>query len=130
MVERLAEVHREDERVYVYTQGRHAMAFYGGRAGIEEWIQGERHYDDPRGYLREVDDLRGSPRAWFFWVNQDGGPDPAWIREYLGTIGEERDRISDDLSGATGAVLYDLSDRERLRAASANSIPLPRESGG
>lgn len=126
VVERLAEVRREDDRIYVYTQGRHAMAFYGGRAGIEEWIQGERHYDDPRGYLREVDALRGSPRAWFFWVNQDGGPHPAWIREYLGTIGEERDRISDDLSGATGAVLYDLSDPERLRAASADSFPRER----
>ena len=130
VAEQLAEVLRESDRIYVYTQGRHAMAFYGGRAGIEEWIQGERHSDDPRGYLREVDVLRGSPRAWFFWVNVSGGPDPAWIREYLGTIGDELDQIPDDLAGSSGAVLYDLSDRERLRAASAESFPLPSESDG
>lgn len=106
------------------------MAFYGGRAGIEEWIQGERHYDDPRGYLLEVNALRGSPRAWFFWVNVGGGPDPAWIREYLGTIGKELDRIPDDLSGSSGAVLFDLSDRERWRAASADSFPPQSEGGG
>lgn len=128
--EQLAEALREGDRIYVYTQGRHAMAFYGVRAGIEEWMQGERHYDDPRGYLAEVDVLRGSPRAWFFWVNVDGGPDPAWIREYLGTIGEKLDRIPDELFGPAGAVLYDLSDPERLRAASADSFPPPRESGG
>lgn len=122
VVEELATEIRHGDPIYVYTQGRHDMAFYGRRAGIEEWVQGERHYDDPRGYLRELDGLRGSPRVWFFWVDVDGNDIPEWIEQYLGTLGEELDRIPGDESGA---VLYDLSDRPRWKATSPESFPLP-----
>ena len=114
---------RREIGYYVYTQGRHDMAFYGTRAGIDQWIQGDMHFDDPRGYLREVDALRGTPRAWFFWVRLDDD-EPALIRDYLGTIGRELERIPDGELAATGAVLYDLSDPERLGQASAESFPV------
>lgn len=120
----LAERRRPTDRLYVYTQGRHDMAFYGKRAGIGHWIEGEPHFDDQRGYLKEVDALRSEPRAWFFWVRLDRD-EPALIRSYLGTIGWELDRIPDEPPGATGAVLYDLSDAERLRRAAADSFPMP-----
>lgn len=125
VVEKLATEIQPGDPIYVYTQGRHAMAFYGGRAGIEEWIQGERHPDDPRGYLREVDALRGEARAWYVWVDLSGDGTPDWIRSYLDEIGTEVDRIPEDGFRRTGAVLYDLSDPERLEAASAESFPLP-----
>lgn len=123
----LAERYRPGDEIYVYTQGRHAMAFYGRRAGLEEWIQGERHYGDPRGYLREVDALRGNPRAWFFWVRLDND-EPAMVRGYLGAIGRELARIPEDgdFDGA-GAVLYDLSAPERLGRHNAESYPLPED---
>jgi hypothetical protein len=104
------------------------MAFYGKRAGIEDWMQGERHYDDPRGYLREVDVLRGEPRVWFFWVRLDRD-EPALIRSYLGTIGRELERIPAEPLSATGAVLYDLSDTERSGRISAESFPLSDSAG-
>lgn len=116
------------DRLYVYTQGRHDAAFYGRRAGIDRWIQGERHYDEPRDYLREADALRGSARAWFFWVRL-GRDEPAWIRDYLSTVGRELDRIESRDFTATGAVLYDLSDPTRLDAASAETFPTPEGSG-
>jgi hypothetical protein len=100
------------------------MAWYGTRAGIGDWMQGEPHYDDARGYLAEVDALRGAPRAWFFWVRLDGG-DPALIQDYLGAIGRELERIPAEPQSSTGAVLYDLSDVERSSGISAGSFPLP-----
>jgi hypothetical protein len=124
----LAQRRRPADPVYVYTQGRHDMAFYGKRAGIQDWVQGERHFDDPRGYLREVDVLRGEPRAWFFWVRLDGD-EPDLIRSYLGTIGRELERIPAEPLLATGAVLYDLSDTERASRISAESFPLPDTAG-
>jgi hypothetical protein len=99
------------------------MAFYGRRAGIEEWIRGEGHYDDPRALLREVDQLRGSPRAWFFWVRLDGDS-PALISDYLGAIGHELAVIQGSEPDAVGAILYDLSDPDRLTAATAISFEL------
>jgi hypothetical protein len=120
----LAERRRPEDRVYVYTQGRHDMAFYGKRAGIREWIQGDPHFDDPRGYLREIDALRGELRVWFFWVRLDRD-EPALIRSYLKTIGHEVERIPDEDPGSTGAVLYDLSDTERSAQVSADSFVLP-----
>lgn len=120
----LADRRRPDDRLYVYTQGRHDMAFYGTRAGIGGWIQGERHFDDPRGYLREVDELRGAPRVWFFWVRLDRD-EPGLIRSYLEAIGEEVERIPDEEPGHAGAVLYDLTETDRSRQVSAESFPLP-----
>ena len=119
----LAERRRPADRVYVYTQGRHDIAFYGKRAGIEEWIQGDPHFDDPRGYLREIDALRGEPRVWFFWVRLDRD-EPALIRSYLKAIAHEVERIPDEDPGSTGAVLYDLSDTERSAQVSAESFVL------
>ena len=129
VLEELAERRLAEDRVYVYTQGRHDMAFYGTRAGIEQWTQGDAHFDDPRGYLREVDALRGTPRAWFFWVQLDDD-EPALIRSYLEAIGRELERIPDDEFAATGAVLYDLSDPQRLVRASAASFPLDSSETG
>lgn len=125
----LAERRLLTDRIYVYTQGRHDMAFYGTRAGIEEWTQGDRHFGDPRGYLREIDALRGEPRVWFFWVrlSRPDRDEPALIRSYLETIGREVERIPDKATVSTGAVLYDLSDPERSNHVSAESFPIPNE---
>jgi hypothetical protein len=125
VVEELAGQVREGDRIYVYTQARHDMAFYGGRAGLERWVQGELHPEGPRGYLREVDALRGSSRAWFLWLDLDDSGRPQWIRDFLGEIGTKLRAIGENESGSAGAALYDLSDPERLEAASAESFPLP-----
>lgn len=124
VLEELAVRHQPGDRIYVYTQGRHDMAWYGRSAGLERWVQGDRHYQDPRGYLREVDVLRGSRRAWFFWVRLDRD-EPAWIRSYLATIGRELERVPKDGFDGAGAVLYDLSDPERLATVTASDFPPP-----
>jgi hypothetical protein len=124
LVEELAAQVREGDRIYVYTQARHDMAFYGRRAGLEGWIQGDLHPGDPRGYLQEVDALRGSSRAWFVWIDLDDSGRPGWIRDYLGKIGTGLGSLGEGDSGPAGAALYDLSDPERLQAASAETFPL------
>jgi hypothetical protein len=124
----LARRRRPADHIYVYTQGRHDMAYYGKRAGIEVWMQGEQHFDDPRDYLREVDALRGEPRVWFFWVRLDRD-EPALIRSYLSAIGRELGRIPSEPQSTAGAVLYDLSDTERSSRTSAESFVLPDADG-
>jgi hypothetical protein len=119
----LTERRRPADRIYVYSQGRHDMAYYGKRAGIEEWTQGDAHYDAPRDYLREVDAFRGEPRVWFFWVRLDAD-EPALIRSYLEAIGRELERIPEGPPLSSGAVLYDLSDAERSDPISAETFPL------
>ena len=123
VLEQLATRVAQEDEIYVYTQGRHDMVFYGGSAGLTDWVQGERHYDAPRGYLEEVDALRGRPRVWFFWV-QLREPEPAFIHRYLSTIGTELERIPEGELGRTGAVLYDLSDPDLLQSAAASTFPL------
>lgn len=124
VVEELATKVRNGDRIYVFGQAGHDMAYYGAAAGIEDWVQGSTHYDDPAGYLREVAELRGEPRVWFVWtvLGGRGEAHPAWINEYLRTIGREVQRFED---GVAGAALYDLSDPERLDEASAETFPLP-----
>jgi hypothetical protein len=97
------------------------MPPYGRRTGIEHRTQGERHYGDPRGYLKEVDALRGEPRLWFFWIEHRPN-EPGLIRRYLKTIGHQLERIPDKTPGQTGAILYDLSDPEQLTTAEAFSL--------
>lgn len=113
--------HRPGDAIYVYHAAELAMRYY---APDLEWMQGGDHREDPRGYLREVDRMRGRPRVWFFHTH--GYPcEPEAIRSYLAAIGIERDAIPDPF-GLRGqreaaAYLYDLGDPGRLERADAES---------
>jgi 4-amino-4-deoxy-L-arabinose transferase-like glycosyltransferase len=120
---------RPGDRLFVYYGAVPAMTFYGRRLGLLHWTAGECHRGDPRAYLREVDSLRGEARVWFVYTHGAlGWKEPESIRGYLGAIGRERDRISDPL-GLSGereaaAILYDLSDPDRLAAADPETYTL------
>lgn len=100
--------------VYVYFKARHAMHFYGPKQGVNNYIIGNGH-DSIAPFLREVDELKGNKRVWFFfsqWTERQPFPDS--IKAYMGNIiGKEIGKIPDpdgnkeDLE--TAAHLYDLS---------------------
>jgi hypothetical protein len=130
VLQELARRRQPDDLLYVYCGGRHAIAFYGPRVGLEGWKQGGCH-DDTRAILQELDAFRGQPRLWFFFT-QSHGQQTVAIRSYLQTIGRERDVIPDPAGSRgeaeTAAYLFDLSDPHLLGTASAGSFPLSARS--
>jgi hypothetical protein len=129
----IARRRQPNDAFYAYCRARHAMEFYGRRAGFDAWTQGRCHDDDVRGYLREVDALRGQPRLWFFFT-QSHDDQTLVIRSYLRTIGHVRDSVPDP-TGAhddieTAGFLFDLSDPTRLARSTADSFVIPSGSEG
>lgn len=125
---------QDPDQVYVYYGARHAMEFYGRRAGLTSWTQGACHRFDTRAYFREVDQFRGAKRVWVFYTHAH----PAYremedILTYLDAIGHRVDSIPDpfSLAGqmASGAVLYDLSDPARLSRSSHRTQPVSPADG-
>lgn len=120
---------RPGDAIYVYYAANLAMRFYGPDV---EWIAGTPHHADTRAYFRELDALRGRPRVWFFQTH--GFPcEPEAIQSYLDAIGTELDHIEDPYGfrgqRETVAVLYDLSDPDRLARADAETHPFPVATG-
>jgi len=118
---------REGDVVLVYGGAVQAMRFYGPPLGFERWIEGGIYGPDPRAYLRDVDALRGHPRAWFFQSHSLGCSVPM-MHSYLDSIGTGIEAVEDP-HGNRGmhqaeARLYDLSDPGLLARSSAASHPL------
>jgi len=125
----LAQRWHDGDILYVYYGAREAMDFYGKRAGFKEWTAGECHREEPRAYFREVDQLRGHPRVWFFYTHSAVGyREPEGIRSYFETIGTEHERITSpsvaDAQCYAVALLYDLSDTTRLAASKWDTYPV------
>jgi hypothetical protein len=122
VLQELARRREPDAPLYVYCGARHAMAFYGPRAGLAGWSQGGC-YDDVRGVLRDLDAFRGAPRLWIF-LTQSHGDETLIIRSYLRSTGREREAIPDPAGyggeSETAAYLFDLSDPARLAQATAD----------
>lgn len=118
---------RPGDMVYVNAGAVPAMRFYGTPRGLKPWIAGGYPGADGRANLRELDALRGRPRAWLF-LTHIGGCRESLLRSYLEEIGTEIDVIEDPhgIRGMhkTTARLYDLSDPERLSRATAQRFPL------
>jgi hypothetical protein len=127
--------HRQpDDAVYVYYNAEHAVGYYGPRYGLplQAVIIGHCPAGDPRRLLTELDQFRGRPRLWVI-ISHAVGPfrERETILGYMAAIGLERDKI---LTGngrlSSSAYLFDLSDPERLRVASANTHILPARENG
>ena len=112
---------------------RIAALFYGPRVGLlpDQWVTGVCSRDDTRAYIRDVDRYRGVKRLWLISAGavRFVAPREA-IRNYLGAIGVRRESLSQPslLWDVVSVELYDLSDPERLRAASADTFevaPMP-----
>ena len=114
------------DKIFVYYGAGPAFSYYAPRLGIpaEGVVYGRCRGADPRGYLRELDELRGSNRVWVVATHARRTGELELITGYLDQIGRRLDTVvvsgtsSREIEGAYG-YLYDLSDRNRLTSTSA-----------
>jgi hypothetical protein len=118
----LASKRQPGDTIYVYYGAERTVRFYGLRVGIEasEVTFGGCHRGQPREYLRELDPFRGRSRVWVLFAHATPAEQRA-IRGYLGRIGRRRGEFQ---TVGAAAELYDLSEPERLQAATAETYPV------
>jgi hypothetical protein len=121
------------DRAYVYYGAEKAFVYYARRLGFaaDAYVLGTCAREDPRVYLRELDALRGTPRAWVVIAHGQRGEERL-VLEYLDRIGTRRAafRAGGRAPGPrtdeyAHAYLYDLSDPQRLAAATSDTFPAP-----
>ncbi|HEX4438806.1 MAG TPA: glycosyltransferase family 39 protein [Thermoanaerobaculia bacterium] len=125
VLRRLAQRLEPGDALYVIYGAKRAFSFYAPRAGIpaSRATLGGCHRGDRRGYLRELDAFRGSPRVWVLIAHPAARlAEAPVIRGYLERIGTRRETIAE--TGAS-AELFDLSDPGRLSSAAAETVPIP-----
>jgi hypothetical protein len=130
VLEKVASQAQPSDAIYVYYGARLSMRFYGPRVGLTNWTEGNCHRSDPVAYFRELDVFRGRDRVWVIWTHAlERYGEPKIIRSYLSAIGAERVRINafegEDTQDAAQALLYDLSDPEKLKATTAERHTIP-----
>lgn len=124
--------------VLVYPAAQLGVAWYGARVGfdIATMLSSECSTGSQRTVLRELDRLRGQPRAWFIAGNLDQSTgELVAALAYLDTIGRRLHLIAPDGQDASGpmgawAALYDLSDPSRLARTMVEAFKPPPPVGG
>jgi hypothetical protein len=126
--------HSDDELVVSRGMWARVQAeYYGRRVGVEGWTHIDRLHgrhtaeEILRGYLKEIDAYRGSPRVWLYLDGLADCEREAML-EYLGATGTELYSIEASPfmnRDVVSAHLFDLSDPARLRATSAATWPVP-----
>ncbi len=112
------------DEVYVYYGGGRAFHFYAPRVDLSSIgaVLGACHRDDPRGYLRELDRFRGTPRLWVFRTHVSARlAEGELVDGYLARLGRRLETIE---APDTEAALWDLSGRD-APADLAETFPLP-----
>ena len=117
------------DKIFVFYGAGPAFGYYAPRLGIpaESVISGHCRFEDPRGYLRDLDRLRGSKRVWVVATHLLRTGELDMITGYLDQIGHRLDVVivPGTRSGQIGAAygyLYDLSDRDRLASTTAETF--------
>jgi len=121
------------DAIYVYYGAGQAVLYYAPTFGLArgELTIGRCSIANPREYLREVDHFRGRPRVWILASHllRNTG-ELQTLTDYLDAIGRRGDSII--VPATTGIpaqaaylFLYDLSAPDRLRAAAADTFPVP-----
>lgn len=124
-----AESWQPGDVMYVYYNARPAFEYYRGRYGFEgrETIAGRCSRMQPGGYLDDLQQLQGRPRAWVLFVSGRGawGYDERQLMvNYLDHVGR---RLDDQVAIETSLYLYDLSRPFQQAGPYQVAIPqLPR----
>jgi hypothetical protein len=123
--------HSTDAR-YIYYGAVPAYEFYKSRdAGAAHAMLGSCHRGDTRGYLTELEKLRGRARVWILFAHElPRLHEQDTMLRYLDEIGSARDSMAAygrDTNGKTTSVrlyLYDLSDSVRLGSAISRNFAI------
>jgi hypothetical protein len=119
---------RPGDAVYVWYRAVPNVAWYGPRHGLQagDIAAGGCWMSEPRGFLRDIDRMRGRPRVWIE-LKGSGISEARMVLEYAGRIGLRGEGLSMPASFPRyhlEAWLYDFSDSTRLAQASADSFPV------
>jgi hypothetical protein len=122
-----------EDAVYVYYGAGQAAMYYAPMFGLarDTLTVGRCSMANPKAYIRDADRFRGRPRVWILATHLilNTGELQA-LTDYLDAIGR---RVNSMIVPATTGLpaqaaylyLYDLSDADRLRAASSDTFPVP-----
>ncbi len=129
----VAERRQPGDDVYVYYGAGQAFMYYAPRFGFTrtDFVLGRCSVADLRVYLQDLDRFRGRTRVWIVATHaRIGAVELQTMIGYLDSIGRrleyfEEHATLDVPSIAAYAYLYDLSDRTRLGASSADLYPVP-----
>jgi hypothetical protein len=129
---RLAEAAQPGDMLFLNFGMWHSWQRYGSRVPVafHELIVGGCPKDYPRGYLRELEPLRGNPRVWLLFARVADRPSHEVRMRYLDSIGIRAEELQAPARGTSESsqvdlYRYDFSDSTRLRSASAESFPIP-----
>jgi len=136
VIEYVASHRQPDDKVYVLHGAVPAFSYYGPRYGLagSSTIIGTCRTDDPRQYFREIDQLRGSKRAWII-IGHPFAPyrERENLLAYLDAIGIRRSMFAlaprrwiepENLFHPAEVWEYDLSGPEPATDTSAETFPL------
>ncbi len=126
--------HRQpDDAVFVFPYEVEAVERYGAEYGLApgDYEVGGCSPEDRRVLLRDVDRYRGRPRVWLIaGAVPPFQPPRSDVESYLSAIGHRMDGLAVESAKpiyAVSATLFDLSDPDRLAAASAETFPIQME---
>jgi hypothetical protein len=135
LVQELRDRLRPEDDIYVYYGAGQAMYYYAPRHGLprERLTMGDCAIGSPREYLRQIDRFRGRPRVWVV-VSHAAWNELTILLAYLDRIGKRVESYERPGSGhipieLSALLLYDLSDADRLAAATAETFPIPADIG-
>jgi hypothetical protein len=128
LLEWLTAHRRPGDVVYVWYRSVPNLLWYGPRHGLGESdvVEGGCWVAEPRGFLREIDRLRGRPRVWIV-LTGTSLPEARLMMEYAGQIGirgEGRRMPASFPRYHLEAWLHDFSDSTRLATTSAEQFPV------
>jgi len=121
------------DAVYVYYGAGQATLYYAPMFGLARGTLtvGRCSMANPKAYLRDADRFRGRPRVWILATHLIRNTGELQVlTDYLDAIGR---RVNSMIVPATTGLpaqaaylyLYDLSDADRLHAASSDTFPVP-----
>lgn len=128
----VAQRFQPSDRIYVYSGAGLAFSYYAPRLNIPRSaaLLGRCHLVDPRGYLRELDSLRGESRVWVLVTHEQRAGELELILGYLDALGRRTDEMTVLASNrreieAAHGYLYDLSRASRVESTLSETFPLP-----
>jgi hypothetical protein len=123
--------HRQPgDAVFVYPYMIEAVERYASEYGLApgDYDFGRCSPGDRRAFLRDVDRYRGRPRVWLIaGAVPPFQPPRSDVEAYLSAIGTRKVGLAVDSAKPiypVSATLFDLSDPDRLAAASAETFPI------
>ena len=130
--------HRQDgDRIWAWYRTVPNVDWYGPRFGItaSDYTRGGCWISEPRRYLKELDRLRGTRRAWLI-VSYVDSRSVRMIADYANAIGVRKERMTTrtriEMMSTFELWLYDFSDSTRFSGVSADQFPvaMPTPSSG